>query len=166
MHVNRYITDQLDPDSYKTCSFYSIVDIVDSYKFHSSGNNGNFEMRIILTRLKHTSYKNRLNLGFGVWNSASLDIDDLFETRNGDADEILATVAWKALEFLLQNPDSEIFASGSALARTRLYQIGISKNINSLPENLRIEGIELQKEFGWVEFQKGINYDAFLLCVK
>ncbi len=99
MHINRYITDQLDPDSYKTCSFYSIVDIVDSYKFHSSGNNGNFEMRIILTRLKNTSYKNRLNLGFGVWNSASLDIDDLFETRNGDADEILATVHGKRLNF-------------------------------------------------------------------
>ncbi|GLU53481.1 DUF6934 family protein [Dyadobacter frigoris] len=166
MHIERYITDHLDPDSYIECSFFDIVDVLDSHKFYSSGSNGIFELRSILTRLKTTTNRHRLNLGFEVWNSSALDIDDLFETRNGDADEILATVAWKALEFLLMNPETEIFTSGSTSARTRLYQIGIARNMDYLPENLRIEGIELQKKSGWVEFQKGINYDAFLLSVK
>lgn len=166
MLIELYTTHYLTPDQYKDCNFFDQIDILDSYKFYSSGINGLFELRIIITKRKGDPHQHRYNLGFGKWDSANLDIDDLFKTKNGDVDKILATVASKAVDFLKKFPKAEIGAKGSTDARTRLYQKSIAKNFEFIPSSLRIDGIIIKDNYGWREFEKGKNYDAFLLSAK
>jgi len=146
--------------------YLNYVDILDSCKFYSSGKSGDFELRMLITREKGGSGFKDLNLGFGVWNEEIRDIDDGIETKNGDMQQILATVANRALEFLSRYPEAEIFAKGSTPSRTRLYQMEIAKIIDEVPDGLRIEGLVSNDDIGFVNFQKGINFDAFLLSAK
>jgi len=121
---------------------------------------------MLITRERGSLDVKDLNLGFGVWNDHTKDIDDGIETKNGDMQQILATVANRALEFLSRYPEAEIFAKGSTASRTRLYQMEISKIIDEVPEGLRIEGLISKSGIGFVDFRKGINFDAFLLSAK
>lgn len=162
MKVPQYKIHSVGLEEYK--DYLNYVDILDSCKFYSSGKNGNFELRMLITREKGSLGFKDLNLGFGVWNEETRDIDDGIETKNGDMQQILATVANRALEFLSRYPEAEIFAKGSTASRTRLYQMEIAKIINEVPDGLRIEG--LISKIGFVDFRKGINFDAFLLSAK
>lgn len=136
-------------------------------------------MRITLIDAETRFY----NIGFGVWELWRRDINDRATIRNGDTDRILATVGQKALEFLRQNPDANIAATGSVLPgelalRTRKYQMGINKYYNELSKFCNIYGFEADKVDGvimgewpdwegkWVRFAPGANYDAFLLNLK
>jgi hypothetical protein len=162
MKVPQYKIHSVGLEEYR--DYLNYVDILDSCKFYSIGKSGNFELRMLITRAKGDSGFKDLNLGFGVWNEETRDIDDGIETKNGDMQQILATVANRALEFLSRYPEAEIFAKGSTASRTRLYQMEIAKIINEVPEGLRIEG--LISQIGFVDFRKGINFDAFLLSAK
>lgn len=162
MTVPQYKIHSVGLEEYK--DYLNYVDILDSCKFYSSGKSGDFELRMLITRKKGSLDIKGLNLGFGVWNEETRDIDDGIETKNGDMQQILATVAKRALEFLSRYPEAEIFAKGSTASRTRLYQMEIAKIINEVPDGLRIEG--LISKIGFVDFRKGINFDAFLLSAK
>lgn len=123
------------------------------------------------------------NIGFGVWNPKKNDIDDKVTIKNGDTDLILATVGLQALDFLKQNPNTNITATGSVLPgelalRTRKYQMGINTYYDELVAFCNIYGFKANKVNGiiigdwpdwdgeWVPFEKGTNYDAFLLNLK
>jgi len=164
MTVPQYKIHSVELEEYK--NYLDYVDILDSCKFYSIGKSGNFELRMLITREKGSANMNDFNLGFGVWNDEIKDIDDGVETRNGDMQQILATVAKRSLEFLEKYPNAELFAKGSTPSRTRLYQMEISKFIDDVPKNLRIEGLITKNNIGFVNFQKGINFDAFLLSAK
>ncbi|GLU56389.1 hypothetical protein Dfri01_58500 [Dyadobacter frigoris] len=166
MIVKKYNTDQVHPDQYKGADFYEDHDIFDSHKFISTGNSGTFELRTLIFKEKGADKNDAYELGFGKWNPETKKLDDLFETNNEDVDEILATVAGKALEFLKKHPQARIFATGSTPGRTRLYQRQIGKNLDNIPDSLRIQGVSIKTKLGWSDFQKGINYDAFLLSAK
>jgi hypothetical protein len=58
-------------------------------------------------------------------------------------------------------PDAIVYAKGSNLARTRLYQIGISKNLEEINEQFEVWG-ELGEDEIEV-FQKDKNYLAFYI---
>ncbi|TLV00992.1 DUF6934 family protein [Dyadobacter luticola] len=151
------------------------------FKFFSIGNEGTFEMRIRITLMDQAT---RLyNIAFGVWNLSQNDIDDKMIIRNGDTDRILATVGQKALDFLIENPNANIAATGSILPgelalRTRKYQMGIHAHYDYLSTFCNIYGFKAEKINGevngdwpdwdgkWVRFEKGTNYDAFLLNLK
>ena len=150
------------------------------FKFFSEGKNGRFEMRIRFDYLDDDLY----NLAFGVWDEDAQKLDDCIEVRNGDMNKILGTVASKALDFLENNPESSVFATGRTLPgklaiRNRKYQMGINMYYAELIDRYHIYGFKaainitgnnlrsLTEWVGdWEPFRKNINYDAFLINFK
>jgi len=53
-----------------------------------------------------------------------------------------------------------IYATGSTTARTRLYQISISKQLSEISTEFEIYGIFNLEVF---PFERNVNYDAFLV---
>lgn len=157
MQIGTYLTKQI---SYNT------------YTFNSVGPKGIIELRIIISKddQEESIYH---NLAFGVWNKALDDIDDTIALRNGDMDQILATVAQTALLFLKNNPQSLLYIQGSNSTRTRKYQMGISKYASMVPSNLEVLGLINEKlsnealpTWKWEHFKTDTNYHAFLLYTK
>lgn len=72
----------------------------------------------------------------------------------------MATVASTLFQFTEQYPFANIIAIGSTLARTRLYRIGITTNLEMIQKYFEIYGL---KENNWVNFKKGVEYKAFLV---
>ena len=126
------------------------------YEFYSEGSRGRIKKVILYERIG----KNLFNLGFGDWNEELQRLDDSSRSNNGDRGKVLATVAYTALEFTSKFPYALIFAEGSTSARTRLYQIGIAGNLLEINEIFEVKGFldEL-----WEPFQRGRNYEAFLI---
>lgn len=86
--------------------------------------------------------KNYFNLGFGDTNYNTNDIDYLVVTNNSDSQKVLATVAATLFEFTDQYPEAHVIATGSTLARTRLYRIGITNNLEAIEKNFEISGLK------------------------
>lgn len=164
MSLQKYQTTRVNPEEYT--GYFTFVDILDSCKFYSIGKNGEFELRLLITGLKGDTDENVFNLVFGVWDRQQKIVDDTIETRNNDMQQILATVADKAVEFLRKYPLAALYAEGSTVVRTRLYQREIAKIIDDIPIELRIDGLIRKDDVGFIPFRKGINYDAFLLSIK
>ncbi|MDB5248278.1 MAG: hypothetical protein JWQ40_2672 [Segetibacter sp.] len=61
------------------------------------------------------------------------------------------------------HPKAWIYASGSTRARTRLYQIGISKYYDEIKGDFDIFGQVAQS---WEPFERGKEYTAFLVQQK
>ncbi len=133
--------------------------------------------------LKIDNERNTYNLGFGIWNPILLQLDDQSEVRNGDINEILATVGQLALDFFIKNPEANLIATGTIVQgqlalRTRKYQMGINANYVLLSEKYNVYGFIAEKVNGliigrwpnwkgrWVIFEPGTSYDAFLLNCK
>jgi hypothetical protein len=76
---------------------------------------------------------------------------------------VLATVVGAVFAFLDQYPDAWVFAVGSTLARTRLYQIGIAKYYDEIRDELEIYG---QIKDAWHPFEKNKEYQAFIAKLK
>ena len=97
-------------------------------------------------------------LGFGDKDLETGKVDNLSVTDNKDSQKVLATVASTLYVFLNKYPNTFVTATGSTKARTRLYQMGISNNL----ENIMVDFIVLGRKDGvWDVFEKNIAYDAF-----
>jgi len=127
------------------------------FEFISEGPKGKIEKII---KFSETHLKDFYNLGFGDKNLQSGDIDDLVVSNNGDSEKILATVVSAVYAFTDKYPDAWIYATGSTTVRTRLYRMGISKYLEEAQEDFAIFGL-LGDE--WIEFEKGIDFEAFLV---
>ena len=132
-----------------------------TFEFVSVGKKGNIR-KIILYR--ETNLKGVFNLGFGDKNEITGDIDDLIKTDNGDSEMVLATVASTVYAFYTKFPDASIYVVGSTASRTRLYQIGIAKNIVEISDDFYVYG-QINEE-DWEDFTKNKNYLAFLIQKK
>lgn len=129
------------------------------YEFFSEGPKGTIK-KVVRYRLIQEHPSRIYNLGFGDWNEENVDIEDMVATNNQDRQKVLATVADTVLDFTGSHPDAFVFAQGSTAARTRLYQMGISAfwdEIGALFLVLAYSGGE------WKPFEKGKNYEAFLI---
>lgn len=132
-----------------------------SYSFWSSGPNG-FVRKVIKFQL--IDYDKQLyNLAFGDAVSDSDLIDDRSVSNNGDTHTILATVATAASYFMADHPGAAILATGSTIARTRLYQMNISRFLVEISSGFAIKGY---LNGDWEVFERNRNYDAFLLTRK
>jgi len=142
-----------------------------SYRFVSIGPKGKFKMHVHFSYIGGSIY----NLGFGVVDLEAGELNDLIETRNGDSERILATVASIALEFMARHPTASVYASGSTPSRTRLYQMGINRILSNLKQ-YEIAGLVLERDLNgnppenyynwkgtWQKIERGIAYDGFLL---
>ena len=130
---------------------------MDIFEFISEGKNGKITK---VVRFDTTSLKDFYNLGFGDKDEATGKIDDKVITDNGDSEKILATVASTVYVFTARLPKSWVYLTGSNLARTRLYRMGISKYLTVLKEDFHVFGLE---ENTWKPFEHNQNYTAFLI---
>jgi hypothetical protein len=130
------------------------------YEFVSEGPNGRINK---LVKYTESSVKGIYNLGFGDKLGDIDDFDDEIITNNQDSLRVLATVAATVYTFTDKYPDAIVFATGSTTARTRLYRMGISNNLQEIEEDFEVLGRLNEK---WELFEKNRDYDAFLLTRK
>lgn len=127
------------------------------YEFVSVGIKGSVKKLVIFTTIEPPD----------IYNLAFVDIDpqtgeqsDLITTNNGDSQKVLATVAATVLDFTDSYPNALIYATGSTPARTRLYRMGIANNLNEIKGKFEVLGYANDQ---WSQFQKGVDYQAFLV---
>jgi hypothetical protein len=113
-----------------------------------------------VVRYSETNLKDVFNLGFGDRDRKTGNINDLNITNNGDSQKVLATVAATLYVFTDNYPEATVVATGSTLARTRLYRMGITTNLEAIEQDFNIFGLS---NVIWEPFRKGIKYDAFLV---
>lgn len=127
------------------------------FEFDSDGPKGKISKLIKFTE---THIENVFNLGFGDKHPDTGEIDDLAISNNGDSEKVLATVVSAIYAFTDKYSNSWVYATGSTGSRTRLYRMGISRFYLEAKEDFDIFGL-INNE--WVEFDKGIEFDGFLL---
>ena len=128
-----------------------------SYEFISEGPKGQIVKRIQFTIVNREGI---YNLAFGDKDPGTGDIDDKIVTNNGDSERVLATVVSAVFAFLDRYPSAWVFASGSTVARTRLYQMGIARYYGEISSDLEVYR---QIEDEWRHFEKNTDYLAFLV---
>ncbi len=127
------------------------------FEFVSDGINGKIPKLVIYSE---THLHNFYNLGFGDKDETTGEIDDEVVTNNGDSEKVLATVASTLYTFTDKFPEAIVFATGSTKARTRLYRIGISNNVEEIQEDFEVFGLV---DEDWQPFQKQTEFEAFLV---
>ncbi len=132
------------------------------YTFFSVGPKGRIKKVVEFYREEDFAFP-AYNLAFGDWNDAIQQIDDMAITNNDDTDMVLTTVAAVVFQFMKENPRRVVFAQGSTPSRTRLYQINIAKFFAEINSAFHVDG---SINDIWEPFQKGRNYEAFLLRSK
>lgn len=138
--------------------FSAGVDNLD-FKFESEGPNGKI-MKVITFTPKSFDGVRFFSLAFGDWDNDLKSINDNAVSNNKDRPKILATVASAVLKFTEHFPEAPVYAIGSTQSRTRLYQMGISANLNEIETIFDVLGYT---DGGWEPFRKNVNYDAFLV---
>ena len=68
------------------------------------------------------------------------ELDDLAVSNNSDTEKVLATVVSALYAFFDKHPEAFVYATGSTLARTRLYRLGISKYFEELAADFQLYG--------------------------
>ena len=126
-----------------------------TYDFVSEGPKGLIAKRVQFTLIHPSGI---YNLAFGDFDFITLTLKDQVVSNNGDYKMVLATVAAAAHDFCRNHPGTSIFIVGGNPARTRLYQMGISRYLDRLQTQFTIYG-ELGDE--WEPFQRNKLYSAF-----
>ena len=137
---------------------YSTENELNIFEFYSIGKNGKISKIVQYTEM---SLKGYFNLGFGDLNLETREIDDEIITNNGDGQKVLATVVSTMYAFTGKNPDVYIYATGSSEARTRLYRMGITNNLEELKKDFYVFGLRNDEEFE--PFIVGEDYLGFLV---
>ncbi len=130
------------------------------FEFESIGKKGAIEK---VVQFSHTGLPDTYNLGLGDKDVRSGRIDDDVISDNGDSKKVLATVARAVIRFFEQNTSCQIIAIEGTKSRTKLCQIGISNNLEEITKNFIIYGLKDRK---WQVFERGQNYEAFLIKEK
>ena len=128
------------------------------YKFISEGPKGKITKIVRFTKIEESP--DVYNLGFGDEQYGSWEINDSITTNNDDRDLVLSTVANTVIDFTNYYGECNIVAKGSTASRTRLYQIGISGLLQEISIYFYVYGL---KDDIWHDFQKNVNYEAFLI---
>jgi len=87
----------------------------------------------------------------------------LIATGNQDSEKVLATVVLTIFKFFEKYPDCYVYATGSTHSRTRLYQMGINKNLKEISQLFDVYGFTNNS---WETFSGLKKYDAFLVRQK
>lgn len=141
---------------------YKSEELFRVYEFISAGRNGKIKKMV---QYSDTGTENVYNLAFGDYDETTNEINDLTVTNNGDSLKVLATVASTLYAFTKKYPNAIIFATGSTDVRTRLYRMGITKNLAEIKEDFKVYGLTIS-ENKWKEFIVGEEYEAFLITRK
>jgi len=128
------------------------------YKFYSEGPKGKITKVVRYTKIEENP--DLYNLAFGDEQQDFWEINDSIITNNNDRDLVLSTVANTVIDFTNYYGECNIVAKGSTTSRTRLYQIGISGLLEEISIYFYVYGL---KDDIWHDFQKNVNYEAFLI---
>jgi hypothetical protein len=139
-------------------AYFSNNDFQD-YEFYSEGPKGKIKKVVRFTKISDEEPA-VYNLGFGDASKGTGIIDDSIVTNNQDRDTVLATVANTIIDFTDHYGNHYIYATGSTPSRTRLYQMGIAGLWEEISTDFEVYGL---KDDNWHEFEKNVNYDAFLV---
>ncbi|MEO8416824.1 MAG: hypothetical protein ABI472_24380 [Ginsengibacter sp.] len=134
--------------------FESSPDLL-TFEFDSIGPKGTITK---VVRYKEINVRGFYNLGFGDKDPKSGYISDLTVTDNNDSQKVLATVARTLYLFTERYPNAVVLATGSTLARTRLYRIGIANNLADIEQDFLVQGLT---EGDWEPFRKNVTYHSF-----
>ena len=127
------------------------------FKFISEGPKGKIKKLIVYSQMLEDAI---YNLAFGDYDEETSTIDDRVTTNNNDTKKILATVASTLYVFTDKYPDCWVYVTGSNTARTRLYRMGITANYKEIVKDFELFGL---RDESWQEFEKGKEYEAFLV---
>lgn len=130
-----------------------------AYEFLSEGPKGTIRKFIFYEKIGDDIY----NLSFGDWAKGVPKGDDRVRSNNNDRNKVLLTVASTVFDFLAYYPDAIIIVKGSTASRTRLYQMGITANLDPIRGSFTILGLI---DGNWQSFEKGRNYSSFSLAKK
>lgn len=130
------------------------------YQFVSEGSKGNIIKRVYF---KETTLENYVSLMMGDYNSNTGETDFYNVSNNGDRDKILATIVDICYSYFELYSNHVITFTGANVARTRLYQMAISKYFDELSLDFHIYG-ELNKPTE--PFRKNTNYNSFYIFLK
>jgi hypothetical protein len=133
-----------------------------TFEFISKGSKGAIKKRIQYQKIDDEG--DVYNLAFGDVDLVTNDVNDVTISNNDDTTKVLATVASTVPLFISKYPNAIIYAKGSTPTRTRLYQIGIAKNLDIINENFTIYGLLGENNFE--KFQKNKHYSAFVIIKK
>jgi hypothetical protein len=128
-----------------------------TFEFNSTGPKGNI---VKLIQYSETNLKGVYNLAFGDKDLHTGKIDDNVISNNGDSEKVLATVVASVYAFTDKHPDAYVYATGSTLARTRLYRMGISKYLDEVMEDFDVYG---EFDGDWYPFEREVDYISFLV---
>ncbi len=127
------------------------------FKFSSEGPKGKIKKLVVYFQMLEADV---YNLAFGDYDEEKESIDDTIITNNNDSQKVLATVVSTLYVFTNKHPSHWVYATGSTTARTRLYRMGITSNLEEILSDFEIFGLS---EETWREFEKGKEYEAFLV---
>ena len=130
------------------------------FEFTSEGPKGKIRK---LIQFSESDLKGLYNLAFGDKDLITGEIDDAVVSDNKDSEKVLATVVAAVYAFTDRYPGVWVYATGSTKARTRLYRMGLTKYLREIEEDFDLYG---QKQRGWEIFEKGVEYEAFLVQKK
>jgi hypothetical protein len=138
-------------------TYFTNEDFLD-YEFHSVGPKGKIKKIVHYEKVNDDPVV--YNLAFGDFNETTGKIDDAVQTNNDDRDMVLATVASTIIDFTAKNGNVYVYATGSTLSRTRLYQMGIAKILAEIHQDFEIYGLYRGE---WHPFRVSINFEACLV---
>ena len=130
------------------------------FQFFSVGPKGKIKKGILFKPFENN--KKVFNIGFGDVDENG-NINDLIATGNQDSEKVLATVVLTIFKFFEKYPDCYVYATGSTHSRTRLYQMGINKNLKEISQLFDVYGFTNNS---WETFSGLKKYDAFLVRQK
>ena len=127
------------------------------FEFFSQGPKGKIRK---VVKFQQFDSENIYNLAFGDLDEISGIIDFDSRSNNSDRDKVMATVAATVYEFMAVYSNAVVFVEGGTDAKTRLYQMGISKHLSEINLRYVIRGWNGNR---WEPFEKGKNYESFSL---
>lgn len=138
---------------------FDILEDAQRFNFDSVGTNGIIPKTIIYSK---TSIQDYYNLALGdIQPDGTIDV--FAKSNNNDLEKILATVIQSLLVFLAYYPKAKVFFTGSTTARTRLYQIVLSKEIAKVVNQFTIWGLHND----YLEpFEPNKTYEGFVISKK
>lgn len=125
------------------------------FEFVSQGKNGEVSK---LIQFSETDQHGVYNLAFGDKDPVTGSFSDETVTNNGDSRKVLATVAATVLILTEMYPGIWVYATGLTPARTRLYRMGISNQLEDILVYFKVIGLRGEC---WEDFRKGVDYEAF-----
>lgn len=137
---------------------YSTESEAELFTFISEGKKGRIKKIVVYSEMLQ---RDIYNLAFGDYDEVTNSINDVVVTDNNDSQKVLATVASTLYVFTERHSNVWVYATGSNPARTRLYRMGITINIQEILEDFEVYGLTSAEE--WVPFEKGIEFEAFLV---